>query len=555
MDGRLLLSLNGAALVLLLVVVCTWGRHRGRRAIAAIGLLGALGLAGVYFTCVGRGDLPTAWLTVLHFGSGETNIRHLYAHGAHSGPNWPLVLEVVAGDTRLTLRDAVRTNLGLAIVNGVAFFSIAAAVQGVRWAIPWTLVWSVNPAMFLASFSELPSNLLHLYLLCGVVAWATLNDTTRQPRWAKAAALLLLVVLTLLVASTRIEMGGVGAVALAVWGMTVAVGERTRAAWLVHVRRVLPGAVAFLSRHPALIALCCLAGWLISMEAGCGNDRLRWALSALYPFNPHFVLAFVVLPVLGLPVAVAIAALAGTAHATFHFRHFGGLPLALVVLARLYYAAPSGFYEVVRYTSYFLGLVFVLALFGRAAFDEFARRRAWPDSWRQLATIAYVMTWFTLPVLGTLDPYSRPEYDRQRGVIEQILLDRNTQREVRFLVDQTERHPDCVFVARVIAGHAYPGREPAWNYVLFGKTIGGPISVPEGAAMLEAAIAQHAGGAPCVRLYRGDDCNLTFTDGCRDFVAGREVVDELRFWSQPYNNMLDRGFGAPEIVLATYRWK
>ena len=51
----------------------------------------------------------------------------------------------------------------------------------------------------------------------------------------------------------------------------------------------------------------------------------------------------------------------------------------------------------------------------------------------------------------------------------------------------------------------------------------------------------------------GGDCNLTFTDRCEKFIAGRRLIDEQRFWSRPYNSM-DFGYGAPEIVLATYAW-
>jgi len=90
---------------------------------------------------------------------------------------------------------------------------------------------------------------------------------------------------------------------------------------------------------------------------------------------------------------------------------------------------------------------------------------------------------------------------------------------------------------------------------VFGAPIEQPVIVRENELGLEKTIARHAAGARCVRLYYGDDCNLTFTDRCREFVAGREVVDQERFWSRPYNDPRERGYGAPEITLATYRWR
>lgn len=43
-------ALNGAAVVLLVVVVAAWGRHRGRRVIASLGLVASAGVAVRYFS-------------------------------------------------------------------------------------------------------------------------------------------------------------------------------------------------------------------------------------------------------------------------------------------------------------------------------------------------------------------------------------------------------------------------------------------------------------------------------------------------------------------------
>ncbi len=38
------------------------------------------------------------------------------------------------------------------------------------------------------------------------------------------------------------------------------------------------------------------------------------------------------------------------------------------------------------------------------------------------------------------------------------------------------------------------------------------------------------------------------------FVAGHRLLDEYCFWSRPYTDPLQSGYGTPEIVLATYAW-
>ena len=93
---------------------------------------------------------------------------------------------------------------------------------------------------------------------------------------------------------------------------------------------------------------------------------------------------------------------------------------------------------------------------------------------------------------------------------------------------------------------------PRYAHVIFGAPIRDPVIVPEAELRLDDLIARYAPGAACVRLYYGSDCNLTSTDRCEQFIAGRRRVSETRFWSRPYNNPRESGESVPEIVLATY---
>jgi hypothetical protein len=72
--------------------------------------------------------------------------------------------------------------------------------------------------------------------------------------------------------------------------------------------------------------------------------------------------------------------------------------------------------------------------------------------------------------------------------------------------------------------------------------------------VVEGLVAGRNSGG-CVLLYRGLDCNLTRSDGCRELSAGRTPVVEERFARSSYVD----GFAADrlttaEVQLALYAW-
>ena len=243
----------------------------------------------------------------------------------------------------------------------------------------------------------------------------------------------------------------------------------------------------------------------------------------------------------------------GWIHSIRNFRSFGGLALSLFILVRAYFAAGNQYFEMGRYMSYILPAILLLALFGKRELDEVTARRCTP-TWRRAVRIAYIMVWFTLPLPGLYEFYIRPGFDPERG-FAQLLLDRNTQREVRYLMTLTERNPQCAFVGRVVQDdHGDPRVATQYSYAVFGAPFSQPIMVPERAMRLAEVISRYASNVSCVRLYYGGDCNLSFTDRCAAFVAGHRLIDEERFWSRPYNNFIEMGYAEPEVVLATYAW-
>ena len=534
----------------LLVVAFAWARReRRRRMVVLSAAVTVLAIALSYVAAVRPGDIPVEWITVLTHGLERKSIMHLTASGVNAGANFGVVVSALSAPMP-TLRDVVWMNLLLAAIDAVIFLHVATYVSGPLWALVWTLAFAANPANFMAAFSELPTNLLAIYFFAGVVGWAALYDVPAQPRHIRAAAVGLCALLTVLVALTRIEVATIGIIALSAHAGAVLVGSDVWLRVWRPLRRPAERLLAFLSDHPAAVAVLCLVGvWFAQAGLpGIGRDEV----AGVYPFNASILELPAFLPMVALPVAVTVAVLFGVVRALREFRRFAALPLSLVIVVRAYFAGQDSYHETARYLSYVLPAILLLGLVGQAEFYRLAQR--WRLNWTRAARVAYIMAWFAFPLPGVAEFFMHPEYHSGGGVA-QLLLDLNTQREMRHLVGLTENNPQCVFVGRVVEDRGDFRNAPAYDYAVFGAPMQQPVFVPERDASLGDVVARYASGAACVRLYYGSDCNVRFGDHCAAFVAGRRRLEEERFWSRPYNNNpFDYADGAPEIVLATYSW-
>lgn len=543
-----LAALNLLAAALLAVVGPAWARHGRRRLLAASAFVCVAAIVVLYVFTVQPNEIPTDWITVLTRGFERKSIMHLYARGAHAGANFGFVTAAV-GAGAPSLYDVVWLNLLLALVNAAVFAHVAFHVAPPAWALVWTAVFALNPATFLASFSELPANLLSTYFLAGLVGWAVLTDALPQPRAIRVAAAALCVLLTILVAYTRLEVALIGVVALTLCGAHRLLGARRWSELWQGPRRIGERLLAFLSDHPALVVLLTV----IAVQGPWVTSREEFA--ALYPFNASFLGLFVSLPMLGLPIGVGVAVFFGFVRGLLSFRQFGGLVLSLFVIVRVYFGVFDSYFEMRRFLSYVMFAIVCLGLFGKEQLDATIMRLR--PNWQRLARVVYIMSWVMLPLPGVLEFYLRADYtpvDTVTGGVSQLLPDRNVQREVRHLLSLAERNPQCVFVGRVLRDQGDFRNNPTYDYAVFGAPIASPIFIAEKEAALDEVVGRHAAGASCVRLHYGSDCNVRLGDGCKAFIAGRRLIEEERFWSRPYNsNPWDEG--APEIILATYAWE
>jgi hypothetical protein len=533
--AKVFVAAHGVGLLLLVLVVVAWLRlHRERRASVALGLAA---IAAFTWLALGRVDaaaIPTRWITALQEGTTETNVGQLYGRGVHAGDGLRVIVAALSPGGAYGIRSAVRVNLWLAGVNAIAFF-VAARLTLRRWitAALMTALFAANVVSLHAALSEVPAELVTAYFLAGALAAAVLDRHALAPAWARGAALALLALLTLFalsVAVARLRLGDEAAARLAPRAL----------AWLSGLGR--SGRLA--------LAAALVASWLAAAFVLPG--RASWAVQGLHPLNPT-ILTMPAVMLYFVPLGVAALSVLGVAHALRAPHRFFLAPLSLVVLYRIYYAAQSGFFELFRYLTLVMPIALFLALFGFRELEAIAARRAWGPRWRGAAAFGVAILCALFPLPGAVQLFV-PGVPRLSPAT--LVLDRNQQREVRYLLELEGRFPDCALVTKVARRPNDPDRPLApheYDLVAFGRPLSGMIPLPHGDRGLAAAAATLPTPVSCALFYRGLDCNLTHGDRCADELRDLPVVDERTFGSAPYNTVSERGEPGPIVTLGVYR--
>lgn len=528
-----------------------WCRlHPERRVGVEIGVFVALMFTHAFFTWVPSTAIPAAWVTALQEGLDAQNILTLYGRGVHAGPNFRFLTVALAGADVPTLRDVVRMNLWFAGLNAIVFFLLARHVLASRWAAAlFTLAFVGNVVFLHASLSELPSQACTTYFFVGVLAAAVLGERARLKAPVAFAALATLALLTVLTALTRPELAGFGVLALAVAGAPFALGEPRWISIQAALTRWLVGIPTWSRRRKLTVVSVLMAPVPLFHSLGRWGG---WITEGLHPLNASFLTMPGVLWLLWLPLGVIVLLVLGTIHALRHLERFLALPISVIVLYRTYYSASHlTFYELLRYMTYLTPSAFFMALFGWRELEETARRRGWVDNWREHAIPVLGVLCVAAPLPGVREKFLHGDY--QAGFdLHQVLLTRNQQIEVRYMLDLIDRQPQCVFVGRVSRVDRNLGPIREYNLILFGRPLRQPITEPDRGESLEDVVARAAPGVQCARAFRGLDCNLTNSDGCHAMTRGRTLIERRTFGSLPYNDVPERGETGPLVDLGVY---
>jgi hypothetical protein len=511
---------------LVLMAAAGAGASRSDRVGAMACALVALGLAVAACTV----PIDPELVTVLHEGPESANIHQLTGLASHTGGSFEAVVLALGESPRLVA--VLRLNLALGAVATMMLVVLGRVVLG-GW--PGALLFAAANAISALSIhlvlSELPSAMIGVYVVGGALALALHSGRTV---WAAAAAGWV-VLATAVVAGARPELAAIGVPVsvgawLAVWKGDQEVGRLAHAAlWPPRpwsgTRRALVGVVVVVSLLSPLVL------------PNLFRDQLGWAVQGLAVLHPSaLTLPFSLAGVVN--TALVILFVAGVVGAGRRSAAGVGLVVGTLILHRTYYAAShtSGF-EMVRYMTYALPAVLVIALFGWRQLGDLAERLG-SSAWRLPMLAALLLAWATPPVNGTLRGTRSPTTTSMLGLPGGWLLATAQQEEVRLLLEAVERWPECVFVAPVTTGGLGSERVEDWEFVVFGRGVADRV-------VSDLPVAD------CVLTYVGTDCALRGAQAvCEGHRRGPPLMERV-VDTEPYNDPEEYG-RVDRAVLAVY---
>ncbi len=527
-------------------------RRRARAGAAAVVI--AIAAAGVLFHWQ---DVPIGWITILQEGRTMRNVQQLYGMAPHAGTGFFVLVDALSGHDAATLPAIVEANVALWLVNAILFYLIADVVLGV-WcaALLLALAYACNANSVHAALSETPAMLWATYFWLGCIAAAVIHDEAHTTASIRRMALLCVALLAVLTALLRTELLVVAAPAVAI-ELAAVLGWQAHAQRAAHA--VLAGLRALIAA-PLWVLAAVVAGLLLI-------DRLpwplhaRWLLAGLQPVN----LSFLNMPrALGvfLPWGLIALFLLGVVHAVRRWFAFALLPFTLIILFKVYASAGHGaFFEMFRYLTYLTPIVFVLMLFGFRELGAWAQQWAWPWWWRRVALLVLVLTCAVWKPPGAMkEIFGRGQQlpgmtalPRPIAAVSVPLLAWNQQTEIRYLLDLISRYPGCVFITKATrTDAAADGAQVTYRWGAFGHALTSYRELPDDERTVEQVAAELAPNAACVLFYRGMDCNLTDSDGCRPEILGRPALEERVLENLPYNDIREYGAHRAEIHLGVY---
>jgi hypothetical protein len=295
--------------------------------------------------------------------------------------------------------------------------------------------------------------------------------------------------------------------------------------------------------------LALVVWWVLASQLG---NTGRSVFQGLHPLNPS-VFALPAMMLHFLPLGVAVLMGLGIIYALRRPLPFALAPLSFIVLYRTYHALGSSFFVLFRYYAYVIPYALFFALFGFRELEAIATRRAWGPRWRPVAVGILALTCMLFPLPGTMQLWIEGHVEPS---LTSLILDRNEQREVRYLLDLEARFPNCTFVARLARRGNDPWRplEPEeYTLVTFGGRRGSRPSQTWSDSALARTLENIQPADSCVLFYRSLDCNFSHGDGCKRQLEGLPVVDEKVFANAPYNSVSERGGPGPVVTLGVYR--
>jgi hypothetical protein len=492
------------------------------------------------------------------------DIRQLYGKSTHAGENFSWLMGLFTREGADRIYGVIAFNLVLTCVVSIVLFYVAYAVSG---SLPWALMLGCANALSfpnrLSALSESPAAIVAAYFWLGVFLFFIINrELAAAGRFSKTgnsrlwAALSALVCDTFLVMNTRIEfilvaMAAILAVAARMLFSEVRLAHLQAAAF-EKIRALLKRIGSFSWLAVFLLLVILLIPQLVLYKAcgRIGGAHIRSICSAVNAFDATFLNAPFFLSTL-LPLGMVLLFVLGVVYTLRQCLVFALLPVSFLLLFRVYYDTSHGvFYEMLRYMLNLMPLVMFFALLGYKEIERFFQKKGLQELWQKPVFILFGLFMLASAFSGYHTLLGRDEIDITGW--KDITLDRNVQREVRYLAELTGRYKKALFISQVTQDDYGKNRGNAFKYVVFGSALPSPLEVAS-ASGLSNFMSESSRKGRQVLLYRGLDCNLDHGPDCFDGIEKGQLLEERRFADRPYNDKDEFGGHQPEVRLQVYR--
>ncbi|MCB9681310.1 MAG: hypothetical protein H6733_07530 [Alphaproteobacteria bacterium] len=517
---------HGIWLAGLCALGASWWRHHAedRRAIVLAAI--AFGVWTLAALTIGP-RLPVTALQPLREAFTATYLQHLAGRMLDVGPMPERVWRPMLTGGPDSLREAVTAGL---VVAGWCVIGVALLVRRVvpdrALGAAVVVAFALNPAWLDAATGPLYAPYVGLYVLVGAWLLAAWRDPT-LPTGPRALALVLLFACGVWLVGVRDELA---AVALATW-VAALVPRRVEDRWAAVGLRIARGL-----RRRWWAVLVALAAWVwVSDTWRLGATpppswgQWRWLAAGLHPGHVHgLTLPLVLLGMI--PVGAVLLALRGAAVVLVRPARWAFVPVLLWVLFVTARIAAHGRvevdgqnqvapYELYRYVTLLLPLVFVLVVAGARAWSGL---RGLPRA----LLVASCLLPAVPEVTRLLDVAGGPgaAWPRFYG------FDLDPQGEIRFLQARMDAAPHCGILTLGHIWRGNPGPESfAWTAlrpVDHGWTV--VASAAPTGADVDGVARDLLHDLPCAVAYRSVDCFEAHGDHCVALDGLDVLAEEVR---------------------------
>lgn len=312
--------------------------------------------------------LPLGWLRVLHEGGSSILLEAAYGT-PHAGLAWRSLVDAYTPAGLLAIRGAAHLNLCLTVLCTGTLFCVAHRVlKATLPALVFTAVYVVNVQTLSVATSELPSVVIELCFLLGVIGFEAVRcEAELGSIWAALGQGLFSVV-ALIAIGCRPETAIVALPALLFSWL-----QRSRPERLDALHALMARLVRRLLNAPRSV-LVGLAVLTVLLRAADVGTYPSWIFQTLSPLDPGFALYPILLAQL-VPLGIVVLFVLGWIHACRRAAYLALVPLTLMALFKLYEAAGHQvMFELVRYTSALTTAAIWVALLGWRELEEWAKR-------------------------------------------------------------------------------------------------------------------------------------------------------------------------------------